>query len=351
MYHQERAPSPLLEMFILKGFKRDCILHARGVYNGRTLMAGGNSHQRAIAEAAKKRLGREPSGDRGIKEELPARFAKRKVGPETDISQESTHPQDQGTQHHFRLDFSLTLVLAVMSQVCSLFPPSTKILAGIWIVVMTATAAYPLLHLSDWILRFCSWGKRRTKLKAIILALILLLTMATLLRIRLWSNFHSSLSFSAEPDILASTTRDSNPIRLSITDTNREPIQNLDLAVRILDKSEDYLGGMRQMSNIPGVWIRGPSVPDATAWIKGPDGQSFALSAQDALDELPVGRHWFATCPRLTPDSPLRLAIGTITKDKKPPKGIRVSGDYEVVESGGIRVVYFDEVVDIKTNQ
>jgi hypothetical protein len=289
-----------------------------GMVKGGNKSGGGNAHQRAIA----------------------AKAAGEKVGPEMVIPGTELRQENARRGLPFRTDFSLAFLVAVVTALLSVFPPDTKIHATIWIVALIILSFYPVLHLSYW------WT-REEKRKTCVLTVILLLILGAWLHSKFWQNFHSFLSFAAEPDLLASTVPDSNPIRLSVTEASQQPIQNLDLTVHILDKSEDYLRGMHQMSNIPGVWITGPEVPDATAWVKGPDGQSFALSAQDALGELPIGRHWVASCPRLTPDSPLRLAIGTITKDKNPPKGIRVSGDYEVVENGGIRVVTFDEVVKI----
>jgi len=281
--------------------------------------SGGNAHQRAI--------------DAKIAEE---KVEARAITPRKDVPWENAR-----TSSPFRTEISLALVVAVITTLLNVFLPVTKIHAVLWIIALVILSIYPSLHFSFW---WTSNSKRRSYS----LTVILLLLFAVWLQMKFWQNFHLSLSFSAEPDLLASTTRDSNPVRLSVTNAEEEPIQNLDLTVAVLDKSDDYLRGMRQMSNVPGVWIRGPAVPDATGWIKGTDGQSLALSAQDTLNELPVGRHWFASCPRLTPDSPLRLAIGMITKDRKIPKGLRVSGDYEVVESGGIRVVVFDEVVNIR---
>jgi hypothetical protein len=281
---------------------------------------GGSAHNRAVARVAGKNDAR----------------------PEV-VSNNTVKNGEPPNRETFRLrpDFSLTLALCVMTLILTIIPPSTRTSAVIWIVVLIATSVYPIFHISYWL-------TRKQKRWAYAITTIMLLAGTIFFQQHFWRNFHSLLLFSAEPDLLASTTRDSNPIRLSVANVDREPIQNLDLTVAVLDKSDDYLRGMRQMSNVPGVWIRGPAVPDATAWIKGTNGQPFALSSQDTINELPVGRHWFASCPRLTPGSSLRLAIGTSTKDQKLPKGLRVSGDYEVVESGGIRVVVFDEVVNIK---
>jgi hypothetical protein len=133
-------------------------------------------------------------------------------------------------------------------------------------------------------------------------------------------------------------------IRVNIDNVSGAPIQNLDLTLRILDKSGDLIAGMGQMSDILGLEFHGPELPDMGMQLRGQDGQLYDLFMRDFLPPgeqfPPWGDHWRLLCPRLPVGIPLRLIVPCVhMEDKMAPKQLRIIGTYDPpFESGGKRM-------------
>src|SRR5438445_80106 len=89
-----------------------------------------------------------PKGDRANLERL-LRTAWEK---QTALLAKSPIPEGK-PKTKLRLDFSLTLVVFMLSITFVLFPPTTRLWAATWIIILSSMAIYPILHFWDWILK------------------------------------------------------------------------------------------------------------------------------------------------------------------------------------------------------
>ena len=150
-------------------------------------------------------------------------------------------------------------------------------------------------------------------------------------------------------------------VRIIIENISEAAIQNLDLTIRVLDKSGDLIGGMGQASDIGGVEFHGPESPEAGLRLLGDDGKVYDTFFRDFLPKgetfPPFGDHWGMFCPRLPTGISLRLVVAAINIDDKvtrdtfkgyeAPKHLRLIGSYDSPEKESGKRVKFEQLLDI----
>jgi hypothetical protein len=136
---------------------------------------------------------------------------------------------------------------------------------------------------------------------------------------------------------------DFRAVRMELKNNSSYPLHNLDVTVKVIDKSGDLLFGMGQISDIPGCQFHGLKWPDINVGIVGTDGHTYPFSPQDYIGDLPMGGEWSMFCSSLPRGLPITLLIAT-NPGREIPKRLKVIGSYQE-ESG--TVFKFDKLVGV----
>jgi hypothetical protein len=138
-------------------------------------------------------------------------------------------------------------------------------------------------------------------------------------------------------------------VRLEIEDVTEFPIHNLDLTVQVLENSGDFLLGMGQVSDISGVQFHAPEWPHMGLVLQGENGGPWYSAEPSDFGQLSFGNHWKMFCPTVPTGVPLRLAIASSNNEAKMvPKKLKVLGTYEVKTNEIDRVAAFEKIVIVR---
>jgi len=136
-------------------------------------------------------------------------------------------------------------------------------------------------------------------------------------------------------------------LRLVVQNLTEYPVRNLDSTVRVLDKSEDTLLGMGQVSDLAGVEFHAPEWGGPDLLLEGMDGQVYREHIGDSFHPS-FGGYWKTFCPKVSAGLPLRLAIAAMgNKAGATPKKLRVLGSYEAVSKEGSKFITFNGMIDV----
>ncbi|HEY1803452.1 MAG TPA: hypothetical protein VGG45_03130 [Terracidiphilus sp.] len=140
-------------------------------------------------------------------------------------------------------------------------------------------------------------------------------------------------------------------LRVVVGNISHYPVQNIDLTIKTIEKSDDTFWGMGQISDIPGVQVNTPTsrLPSGSLTLRGADGNDYILDTRDYPFANPFADHWNFFCPRLPIEGELRLSLAAIHPgDNAAPKKLRIVGSYEVISSGSVMVIPVDQTMSVE---
>jgi len=178
-------------------------------------------------------------------------------------------------------------------------------------------------------------------------------------------HMHSELTFDASAPGLAYPDGDHYGIkwhkefaevRLTVTSKAQFPIQNVNLSIWTVDKT-DTLAGMAQSESEPQGCVvrrpRGPSLPPLV--LRGNDGSNADItpSISDMVNaNWPLRDHYDLLCQRVLAGESITLVIAALMQKQNggislPPLFVHVKGNYETAATEGSKRVEVDEVLPV----
>jgi hypothetical protein len=321
-------------------------------------MAGGNSHQRAVAKTAAKKPANHP-----VPNESGTDKPKRSESeiPDSTINTLSIDPGREWREPLNRAD-SIGLLGILVGTIFVLVVPTVWYKVPAFALVCFGIAYF--IWLSHW-----TYQLKKITRTIFIIATIAPLNVGVIPQfIEQWHAEHlrSELSFNAEAPGIAYPDGDhygikwakvDAEIRLNVTSQAKFPIQNLSLSIWMTAKG-DAIVGMAQSDPEPeGCVIRRPReqsfIPPVI--LRGEDGSRANISPfmNDMMSKTwPLRDHYDLLCQRILAGESIPLVIGTLTQNMRgnmsvPPSQFHIKGDYETTAAEGSKRVSVDKLVPV----